>query len=71
MYLDMATEEDKKMAENWKDGADGILIFVRRYLRFLTLFTKTRVIDRSILCCCCVIDLCFNSGPSAEPTGHL
>ncbi|KAN0140394.1 hypothetical protein V8E53_001603, partial [Lactarius tabidus] len=23
----MATEEDKKMAENWKDDADGILIF--------------------------------------------
>jgi hypothetical protein len=29
MYLDMATEEDKKMAENWKADADGILIFVR------------------------------------------
>ncbi|KAN0128008.1 hypothetical protein V8E53_014185 [Lactarius tabidus] len=27
MYLEMATEEDKKMAENWKDNADGILIF--------------------------------------------
>ena len=27
----MASEEDKKMAENWKDDADGILIFVRRY----------------------------------------
>jgi hypothetical protein len=25
----MATEEDKKKAENWKDDADGILIFVR------------------------------------------
>jgi hypothetical protein len=32
MYLEMATEEDKKMAENWKADADGILIFVRRYL---------------------------------------
>jgi hypothetical protein len=30
----MATEEDKKMAENWKDDADGILIFVRRYPLF-------------------------------------
>jgi hypothetical protein len=29
MYLDMATEEDKKMVENWKADADGILIFVR------------------------------------------
>ncbi|KAH9057261.1 hypothetical protein EDB87DRAFT_1793396 [Lactarius vividus] len=27
MYLEMATEEDKKMAENWKADADGILIF--------------------------------------------
>ena len=27
----MASEEDKKMAENWKDDADGILIFVRRH----------------------------------------
>jgi len=31
MYLEMATEEDKKMAENWKADADGILIFVRPY----------------------------------------
>ena len=38
MYLEMATEEDKKMAENWKDDANGILIFVRRDLRFLTSF---------------------------------
>ncbi|KAN0131605.1 hypothetical protein V8E53_010447 [Lactarius tabidus] len=27
MYLEMATEEDKKMAENWKADAEGILIF--------------------------------------------
>ncbi|KAF8257258.1 hypothetical protein EI94DRAFT_1632352, partial [Lactarius quietus] len=27
MYLEMATEEDKKMAEDWKADADGILIF--------------------------------------------
>ena len=31
MYLEMATEEDKKMAESWKADADGILIFVRLY----------------------------------------
>ena len=31
MYLEMATEDDKKMAENWKADADGILIFVRPY----------------------------------------
>ncbi|KAH9051066.1 hypothetical protein EDB87DRAFT_1836877 [Lactarius vividus] len=27
MYIEMATEEDEKMAENWKADADGILIF--------------------------------------------
>ncbi|KAF8259905.1 hypothetical protein EI94DRAFT_1444907, partial [Lactarius quietus] len=27
MYMEMATEEDKKMAEGWKADADGILIF--------------------------------------------
>jgi len=27
MYLEMATEEDKKIVENWKADADGILIF--------------------------------------------
>ena len=29
MYMEMATEEDKKMVEDWKADADGILIFVR------------------------------------------
>jgi hypothetical protein len=28
MYLEMAEEEDKKMAELWQANADGILIFV-------------------------------------------
>ena len=31
MYSEMATEEDKKIAESWKADADGILIFVRLY----------------------------------------
>src|ERR1700689_4696610 len=32
MYLEMATEGDRKMAENWQKDADGILIFVRLHL---------------------------------------
>jgi len=28
MYLEMAEEEDKKMADSWKADADGILVFV-------------------------------------------
>jgi hypothetical protein len=35
MYLERAEEEDKKMVENWKADADGILIFVRLYLLIL------------------------------------
>ena len=31
MYLEMAMEEDKEMAESWKADADGILIFVCLY----------------------------------------
>ena len=41
MYLEMATEEDKKMVENWKADADGILIFVCLYLLILS-FTPTQ-----------------------------
>jgi hypothetical protein len=29
MYLEMAEEEDKKLAESWKVDADSILVFVR------------------------------------------
>ena len=29
MYLDMAEEEDRKLAESWQADADGVLIFVR------------------------------------------
>ena len=39
MYLEMATEEDKKMVEDWKADADGILIFVR--LSLILYFTLT------------------------------
>ena len=29
MYLNIAEEEDRKMAESWKGDADGMLVFVR------------------------------------------
>ena len=35
MYMEMAEEEDKKMAESWKADAEGILVFVRHYLLVL------------------------------------
>ena len=40
MYLEMAEEEDKKLAESWKADADGILIFVRLCLH-VPYFTLT------------------------------
>jgi hypothetical protein len=40
MYMGMAEEEDKKMAESWQADADGILIFVRLYL-LVTSLTPT------------------------------
>ena len=41
MYMEMATEEDKKMVEDWKADAEGILIFVRSY-SFIWCFTSTQ-----------------------------
>jgi hypothetical protein len=32
MYMEMAEEEDKKLAKSWKADADSILVFVRLYL---------------------------------------
>ena len=68
----MASEEDKKMAESWKDDADGILIFVRRYPLFQNfVHTNSLLVDWSILCCCCVVDLSVNSRPPAESTRYI
>ena len=71
MYLEMATEEDKTMAENWKADADGILIFVRLFYCILALHAYSSSVDRFILCCCRILDLGVNSGCSTEPTRHL
>jgi hypothetical protein len=72
MYLEIATEEDKKEVESWKADAKGILIFVRLYLssRFEP-YADSMVIDWSIFRCCCIVYLSVHSGPQAEPTGHL
>ena len=43
MYLEMATEDDKKMVEDWKADADGILIFVRLSSN-LGVFTSTQLL---------------------------
>ena len=72
MYLEMATEEDKKMVEDWKADADGILIFVRVSSNIvLLLHAHPMIIDRSILRCRRNIDICIDSGHSTEPTGYF
>ena len=70
MYLEMATEDDKKMVEDWQADADGILIFVRLESN-LGAYINSVVIDGSILRCCCDLDLTVNSRHPTEPTGHL
>jgi hypothetical protein len=51
MYLEMAEEEDKKMAESWKADAEGILVFVRLYLLvpYFTLFVSRRLVYSLLL----------------------
>jgi hypothetical protein len=70
MYLEMATEDDKKMVEDWKADADGILIFVRLSSK-LGVYTNSIAVDGSILRRCCNLDLSFHSRHSTEFTGHL
>ena len=71
MYLEMATEEDKKMVEDWKADADGILIFVRLYSNRVLCTQHSLVIDWSILRCRRHFDISVHPGPSAEPTRHF
>jgi len=72
MYLQLAGEEDKKMTENWKGDADGILIFVSCHS---TCGTPTHihpeVEDRFILCCRRSISRCVRAGSQAELSGHV
>ena len=70
MYLEMATEEDKKMVEDWKADADGILIFVRLSSNRV-LYANLMALDWLILCCCRNVDLSVHPRPATEPTRHL
>ena len=72
MYMEMVTEEDKRMTDAWKADADGILIFVRRYILTQSLiYANSPVIDRIILRCCRIVDLSVHSGHSTESSGHF
>ncbi|KAN0140519.1 hypothetical protein V8E53_001728 [Lactarius tabidus] len=45
MYLEMATEEDKKIVENWKADADGILIFTGLFSAVVASFISVSIQD--------------------------
>jgi len=70
MYLEMATEEDKKKVEDWKADAEGILIFVRPIFSFVSC-ADSLAIDRFILCCCRFVDLSVHSGHPTELARHF
>ena len=55
MYLEMAMEEDRKMAESWKADADGILIFVCLYLLNWSRCLRI-VVERFIFRCRRIVD---------------
>jgi len=72
MYLQLAGEEDKKMTENWKGDADGILIFVSLHSTCgASTHIHHKVKDRFILCSCRGISRCVRAGPQAELSGHV
>ena len=68
--MEMAEEEDKKLAESWQADADGILIFVSLYL-LVPCLTYSSVVDWFILCRRRIVYIGVNSGPSTESTGHI
>ena len=71
MYLERAEEEDKKMAEDWKADADGILIFVRFYVKSWVSLMQLGMTDWFILRCRRVVDLGVDSGYSTQRTEHV
>jgi len=72
MYLQMAAEEDKKMTDNWKADADGILIFVSSHsISDIPTHVNLKIKDWFILCCGRYIGSGVRAGPQAKFPGHL
>jgi hypothetical protein len=66
MYMEMAREDDKKMAERLQTDADRILVFVRTdYSSLQVVPASSLSTDRSILCYRCDITCDINPGPPA------
>ncbi|KAI9431317.1 hypothetical protein H4582DRAFT_1885101, partial [Lactarius indigo] len=45
MYMEMATEEDKTMVQNWKEDADGILVFTGLFSAAVTSLISVSIQD--------------------------
>ena len=71
MYMGMAEEEDRDLAESWKADAEGILVFVRLYVLTPCFKLVLFFIDWFILRCCRLLDFGLDTGPPTKPTGYL
>ena len=72
MYLQLAGEEDKKITENWKGDAVGILIFVSRHSTCrASAHAHPNVEDQFILRRRRSISRSIRPGPQAKFPGHL
>jgi hypothetical protein len=66
MYTEMASENDKEMAERLQTDADRVLVFVSPdYSSPHVIPTSSLSIDRSIFCHRCDITCDINPGPPA------
>jgi uroporphyrinogen-III synthase len=52
MYLDVVKEEDKRIADAWKEDANGILVFVSPSSVDLLVRLNDKLKDRSFRCNC-------------------
>jgi len=71
MYLQLASEEDKKMTESWKGDADGILIFVSRHSSSASTHVHPETEDWFILRLRRGIRCGIRPGPQAKFPGYL
>jgi hypothetical protein len=71
MYLDRAKDEDTKMAEGWKDDAEGLLVFVGLCATSHSFSHNLESIDWFILCCRCSIARSDPPRYSTEFAGRL
>ena len=71
MYLDLAEEEDIKMAERWKGDADGMLVFVGLRPTSHNFALNVENADRCVLCCRRSVARGDYPRYSTELAGHL